>query len=255
MEPELLMQNPHLEGGSFLWSAGRSGVLLLHGYTATTAEVRLLAKALHQKGYTVAGPLLPGHGTTPEDANRAHWQQWVGTAEAAYRQLAGRCDQVVVGGESMGASIALYLASQHPEIAAVLAYAPFLMHASPVVAPAAWFLAPFVPYQVKAANPITAADAYWQGYRVNPVRGVRELFHFQRIVRRRLHLVRRPLLLVQGRLDRTVHPGVPELLKSSVASSVVEVHWMEKSGHCVILDQEWEQVTEITLEFLHKVLD
>src|SRR5512134_2949565 len=118
------MQNPQLEGGAFLWSAGRTGVLLIHGFTATTAEVRPLAKVLRQNGYTVAGPLLPGHGTTPEQANRARWQQWVAAGEAAYRQLAGRCDQVVVGGESMGGLIALYLAAQHPEVAAVLAYAP-----------------------------------------------------------------------------------------------------------------------------------
>ena len=77
----------------------------------------------------------------------------------------------------------------------------------------------------------------------------------QRETRRRLPLIRRPLLVVQGRLDRGVHASVPEFLKNSVASSVCEVHWMEKSGHCVILDQEWEQVAKLTLEFLQKVLD
>ena len=38
--------NPELEGGSFLWQGGETGVLLLHGLTATTAEVRPLAKRL-----------------------------------------------------------------------------------------------------------------------------------------------------------------------------------------------------------------
>ena len=30
--------NPELEGGSFFWKGGETGVLLLHGLTATTAE-------------------------------------------------------------------------------------------------------------------------------------------------------------------------------------------------------------------------
>ena len=42
------LHNPHLEGGPFFWEAGPVGVLLLHGYTATTAEMRPLAKRLHE---------------------------------------------------------------------------------------------------------------------------------------------------------------------------------------------------------------
>jgi hypothetical protein len=65
MNANSALQNPHLEGDSFTWESGPLGILLLHGFTATTAEVRPLAKLLHQDGYTVSGPLLPGFGTTP----------------------------------------------------------------------------------------------------------------------------------------------------------------------------------------------
>ena len=64
--------NPELEGGSFFWKGGETGVLLLHGLTATTAEVRPLAKRLLNEGYTVSGMLLPGHGTTPENLSHTH---------------------------------------------------------------------------------------------------------------------------------------------------------------------------------------
>ena len=80
--------NPHLEGDPFFWEGGPTGILLVHGFTATPAEVRLLAKILHERGFTVAGPLLPGHGTKPEDLNRVRWQDWVEEGEKAYRQLA-----------------------------------------------------------------------------------------------------------------------------------------------------------------------
>jgi carboxylesterase len=65
--------------------------------------------------------------------------------------------------------------------------------------------------------------------------------------------IRRPVLIVQGRLDTTVHPDVPDMIASTVSSVIKEIHWMENSSHCVIIDQELDQVTEITLRFLTKV--
>ena len=151
------LRNPQLDGDSFFWQAGPTGVLLVHGYTATTAEVRLLGKYLHERGYTVAGPLLPGHGTTPEDMNRCRWQDWMGAVEQAYRQIAPKCERVFIGGESMGAVLALCAASEHPEAVGLLLYAPALL----VPASRMWlvrFLAPFVPYVKKPVNPPRAAD-------------------------------------------------------------------------------------------------
>jgi hypothetical protein len=100
------LQNPHLEGESFTWQASPVGVLLLHGFTATTSEVRPLARLLHEHGYTASGPLLPGFGTTPEDANRTRWEHWVEAATLAYQSLSKDCSSVFVGGESMGGLLA-----------------------------------------------------------------------------------------------------------------------------------------------------
>src|SRR4030042_845478 len=114
------LRNPQLEGSSFYWKAGPTGVLLCHGFTATTAEVRLLGQVLFAQGYTVAPPLLPGHGTTPQDCNRYSWQDWYASVEQTYQQLASLCKRVMIGGESTGALLILYLASQHPEISGIL---------------------------------------------------------------------------------------------------------------------------------------
>lgn len=39
------------------------GVLLLHGFTGSPASMRPWAHFLHQRGFTVRVPLIPGHGT------------------------------------------------------------------------------------------------------------------------------------------------------------------------------------------------
>ena len=81
------------------WACGN---LLAHGLTATCAEVRPLAKRLNAAGFTVAGPLLPGHGTHPQDLNRVKWQDWVQSGEETYQQLTERCQCIFIAGESMG---------------------------------------------------------------------------------------------------------------------------------------------------------
>src|SRR4029453_11591647 len=49
---------------------------------------------------------------------------WTGEAEAAYQRLARRCEKVVVGGLSMGGSLALWTALEHPEVAGIICINP-----------------------------------------------------------------------------------------------------------------------------------
>lgn len=249
------LHNPHLEGDPFFWEGGPDGVLLIHGFTATAAEVLPLARDLYGRGYTVAGPLLPGHKTQPAEINRYGWRDWVQTVEKAYRDLAARCRRVVVGGESTGGLLALYLAQQHPEIAAVLTYAPALrliMRRRDVAI--LYLSSPFMASVPKRLGPPTAADELWQGYLVNPLKGVIALLRLQRQVHPNLTRITQPILIVQGRLDQTVHPDAPRTIYDGVRSTVKELHWMDHSSHCVILDQEREQIFDITARFLARVL-
>jgi carboxylesterase len=245
------LKNPQLEGEPFFWEGGPTGVFLSHGLTATAAEVRPMAQRLQAQGYTVAGPLLPGHGTRPEDLNRVRWQEWAQAGEEVYQQLKQRCERVFLGGESAGAVLALYLASEHPEAVAVLTYAPAIKLAlRPLDLIRLRLLAPFVASVPKGA--IDREDN-WQGYKVNPLKGAVQLLKFDEEVIRRLPRIHQPVLIVQGRLDTTVHLTVGEIILGGVSSTVKELHWMEHSTHVVLLDQELDEVMRITLEFMQKV--
>ena len=246
------LQNPHLDGQAFdLPGSGQNGVLLFHGFTATCAEVSRLGQILHRLGYTAVGPLLPGHGTRPEDLNHTRWQEWTAAAEEAYSDLSRRCRRVFVGGESNGALVALYLASKHPEIAGVLAYAPALKP----------YITPLQVLQLHLAAPFIASlskgdlngNSTWQGYKVNPLKGVLQLRLFVKVVRERLRLIKQPILVVQGKKDHTVDPSGAQLVYDRVASQVKELHWMENSGHCVLLENEQHLIHRLTMDFLFKV--
>lgn len=246
------LHNPHLPGNSFFWPGGPVGVLLSHGYTATTAEVRLLASHLHQQGYTISGPLLPGHGVDPQTLNRCRWQDWVKAISEAYDHLAARCERVFVGGESMGALLALYLAGEQPEIAGILTYAPAL-RVPRMTTLKAHLVAPFIRTTPKRTLHYDA-DGKWQGYKVNPIPAFLQLTSLQRQVHRRLAQIRQPLLVVQGRLDRAVDLVGVGILYREIGSSLKELHWLEYTGHLVLLDHEIEQVTSLTLRFMERCL-
>ena len=83
------------------------GLLFIHGFTATTVEVRQIANYFHCEGYTVSAPLLPGHGTTPEDMNTKKVNDWIGAAEHAYVELREKKNRICVFGESMGGLLTL----------------------------------------------------------------------------------------------------------------------------------------------------
>lgn len=90
--------NPRLRGDPFFWEGGPIGALLVHGFTATTAEVRPFARFLHARGFTVAGPLMPGHGTTPYALNHTPWTAWVQAAEEVYQKLRTCCEMAFISG-------------------------------------------------------------------------------------------------------------------------------------------------------------
>jgi carboxylesterase len=244
------LHNPHLDGDAFLWEAGPVGILLSHGFTATTAEIRLVAEKFHAQGYTVAAPLLPGHGTKPEDLNRVRWQHWVRTGEESLQELFGVCKQVWVAGESMGGLLALYLASKNPQISGILLYAPSIRTTLSKMDLLRLYLgAPFVT-QVERDS-LDGADA-WQGYPGLPLKGIIQFLRFQTATLKRLAHIYQPVLIFQGRLDITVAPEAGKIIMEGISSEIKKHHWMENSSHAIVLDEEYEEVAALSIEFVEK---
>ena len=86
----------------------RRGILLTHGLTDSAYSQRHLAEFFRQQGFVVYVLLLPGHGTRPADLLTVSWQDWTSAYDYGVQALAQQVDEVCLGGNSMGAALALY---------------------------------------------------------------------------------------------------------------------------------------------------
>jgi pimeloyl-ACP methyl ester carboxylesterase len=103
---------------------GDAGVLVLHGFTGNPGSMRGLAEAFVGAGFHVEMPLLAGHGTAVEDMLPTTWADWTADVERAYQTLAARASRIVVAGLSMGGSLTLWTASQHPDVCGIVCVNP-----------------------------------------------------------------------------------------------------------------------------------
>ena len=104
----------------FTGTGSRTGVVISHGFTGSPHAVRDWAGSLADAGFAVRAPLLPGHGTSWQELARIHWRDWHAALDAAYLDLAGDCEQVIVAGLSMGGALALRIAATRPVAGAVV---------------------------------------------------------------------------------------------------------------------------------------
>jgi len=247
-----MTRQPHLNPSSFFLEGGPVGVLLIHGYTGSPPEMRLVGDYLHQRDFTVSGPLLPGHGTTVENMNRCKWTDWTGHAERALADLKSRCETVFVGGLSMGSLLTLYLAAQHSDLPGAILYSPAVAVASRLI-----YLTPVLKYLISKRpkseeSDLTdpEADLRLWSYEDDPTSAAHQVLKLIRQVRRFLPRVTCPLLIIHSTLDQAIHPNSARYTYERAGSTDKELVTLHNSGHCVTVDSEWEAVAEKTYEFI-----
>ena len=252
------MRADHENAKPFSFAGGRTGVLLLHGFTGSPGHLRPLGEALRPAGYTIHAPLLPGHGTTLEDMNRCSWRDWLAFARTEYAALRESCDTVVVAGLSMGGTLAALLAEEYP-VDGLLLYSPCMRMRQKTApfAKAAALVKPYVrwPEEHRGSQEPDYDELrqYNCGYSGIPVAKAYDLYRLVTRANLSLFAVTAPVLVFQGRLDTTIDPqGAPHVIKS-VSSEEKELVWLEKSRHLCTIGPEREELFARTLAFLEHI--
>lgn len=228
---------------------GPTGCLLVHGFTGSPAEFYYVAQRFCEQGYTVHAPLLAGHGTSPSDMERTSWRDWLGSVEEAYRLISEKVQRVHIMGLSMGALLAIDLASRFPA-SSLVAFAPpvFLQNRRARFAP---LIRLFRRYQGKPSR-APVSEVLW-GYDRTPLSCMSGLLYLMRRAKRCLPAVNVPTLVVQGMKDRTVQPRSAEYVFSRVAATHKEIAFFDDSGHVITADIEHDEVIDRVERFIRQV--
>ncbi|MDQ4008145.1 MAG: alpha/beta fold hydrolase [Actinomycetota bacterium] len=244
---------PHAQ--PFAADQGRVGVVLSHGFTGSPASMRPWGEFLAEHGFSVRVPRLPGHGTTWQELNRTGWQEWYAQLEAAFDDLLRRCDQVVVGGLSMGGCLALRLAQQRGrDVAAVILVNPAVtsenkqLRAVPV-------LKHLVASRPGIGNDIKKPGVDEHCYPRVPLKALHAMMRMWAVTREDLPKVTQPLLMFRSAEDHVVEPLSGRIISQRVSSRDLDEHLLGNSYHVATLDHDAPAIFEESLKFVRRVTE
>ena len=226
--------------------SARPGALVLHGLTGSTQSVAGVAAALERAGFDVEAPMLPGHGTTPEDLAGCGWADWTGAAEAAFGRLAH--PRVAVG-LSMGAALAAGVCVRHPEVRGLAVVNPLIDPPAPsFLETLEGFLAAGERFLPGIGSDIADPSAKEVAYDRLPIAALLSASRGLAELRPRLREVRCPVLILSGRHDHVVPSVSGDVLAGAVAGPVERV-WLEHSAHVATLDLDRDELERRIVEF------
>ncbi|MBI5918838.1 MAG: alpha/beta fold hydrolase [Nitrosomonadales bacterium] len=255
--------------------AGEHAVLLVHGLSSTPVEMQPLAKRLHKAGYSVRVPYFKGYSY--EAGYDAHsvtaWRDWQNQVMLELRDMKRQYKTVAVGGLCMGAVLSLSVAIEASKEISGLSLLATTLYYDGWSIPWYRFLLPlgyYTPFR------------YWYAYRerepfglknealrtwvaremaskTSSIAGASKLtlpaIHEGELlikhVRRNLHRVSAPTLLIHAEEDDVSTPRSAELVANTISSDKIQKIMLHNSYHMITLDNERERVADETISFFN----
>lgn len=228
---------------------GGIGVLVSHGFTGSPCSMHEWAGRLVDAGYTVALPLLAGHGLTPEALEKALWTEWTADVEQAFTWLKERTDRVFACGLSMGGTLALWLAEQHVEVAGVVTVNAFIRDPREVLMRTFGRIG-FPRWAKAVGNDTKLPGVDEKAYARVPMRASWQLAQLLAAARRDLVKVRCPALIFSSVVDHVVPPANQQEIYAGISSVDKALVKLDNSYHVATMDSDKELVFARTLEFI-----
>jgi len=232
-----------------------TGIVLVHGFLASPAELRGLGEALHSHGFTVYGVRLFGHGTSPWDLRDRSYENWLQSVRRGIALMSRLTQKVLLVGFSTGGSLSLYLAADKSlPIHGVCAIGVPMKFQNPKMK----FIVPLL----YGANRLVRSLSSAQGiktfvendsenpninYHHMPMRGLYELTRLVTAIQGQLQQVSCPVQLLQGTDDPVVVPASVDSLKQALTSTDAEVHRIESTLHGIAyadIGDTWNKVID-----------
>ncbi len=237
--------------------ANQTGVLIAHGFTGSRHELQGLADELAAQGMEVRVPLLPGHGTTPDDLRRYGPADWLATLRREYDALHGQAGRVALIGLSVGGSLALKLAADVQPASLVVIGAPVRLHYHTAIKAVLPLLRLVVGPDMTKPDTGFLANEVIPGYEQRcynrvPIATFQAMMRFleREMTAPTLRRVTAPTLIIQGSNDPIVAPySVPRLRRHLGSPRTEFVAWNDPF-HLIIQGERKHELYRLIADWI-----
>lgn len=234
----------------FFFEEGPRAVLLLHGFTGNSADVRQLGRFLQKKGYTSYAPQYEGHAAPPEEILESSPHVWYKDALDGYDFLVEKgYEEIVVVGLSLGGCFALKLSLNRDVKGIVTMCSPMYIKTEGAMFEGVLdYARNFKKYEGKDQATIESEMAAF-----HPTDTLKELQGQIQDVRDHIDEVMDPLLVIQAEQDKMINTDSANIIYNESESDDKAIRWYANSGHVITIDKEKELVFEDVYQFLESL--
>ncbi|WP_087971993.1 alpha/beta hydrolase [Oceanobacillus rekensis] len=225
---------------------GDTGVLISHGFMGSPQSMRYIGQKLANYGYSVLAPRLEGHGTHYFDLENCNHQQWFESLERGYQELKQHCTTIFVMGQSMGGTLALWLAEKYQDMEGVILINPALT--IPTYENLKGEIGPR--FLDEGMPDIKAKDVHETTYSKVPIRAIHELQALMEETPQRLHAINSPILCLKSKVDHVVPPENTDYIIENIRSEEKQSVVLKNSYHVASMDNDKDQIVKSCHDFV-----
>lgn len=236
----------------FYFEGGKRAILLLHGFTSTNVDVRMIGRYLQDRGYSSYAPIYRGHGSTMEELVETNNQMWWEDVLLGYQFLKEKGhEEIAVGGLSLGGVFSLKLGYQAPIKGIITMCTPITMEREDNLLDAAMTVAKYTKRKTNKDKEVVQQelDALYpklkEGLQAFPI--------LRKEVQDHLDLIYAPILVIQGKKDNMIDINSAQIIYNHVSSINKKLVWYEDAGHVVTHSEVRNELHEEIYQFLESL--
>lgn len=239
---------------TFYFNHGENAVILLHSYTGTPNDMRLLARQLEKNNYSVYAPMFAGHGTNnPEnilnEGNPNIW--WQQTMDAVNFMKHENKKSISIFGLSLGSIFATKAMEEFSDdiLCGGVFGSPLFNSDYKNVHEG------FINYSKKVReyyNEIVNDD-FIQTIRKKSDLALKDIIKATSEVVENLNEIQKPYFIGQGGADELVDPESAKKLNEMMVKNNkdVDFKWYETAGHVLTVNKAHHQLEEDVVQFIN----
>ncbi|PEJ76994.1 carboxylesterase [Bacillus wiedmannii] len=236
----------------FTFEGGDRAVLLLHGFTGNSADVRMLGRFLEKKGYTCHAPIFKGHGVPPEELVHTGPEDWWQDVMEAYQLLKDKgFEKIAVAGLSLGGVFSLKLGYTVPVLGVVPMCAPMYIKSEETMYQG--ILAYAREYKKREQKSPEQIEQEMLEFQKTPMNTLKALQQLIADVRNNVDMIYAPTFVIQARHDEMINTDSANIIYNGVESTLKDIKWYEDSTHVITLDKERDELHEDVYNFLEQL--